>query len=173
MMEPNYKYARDMAKKILQKHKIKDIPTDLKVICESLGLEYVELDDPDELDGAIIVMNGVRVAMLNKAKPLVRARFTLAHELGHIFLNHDKREFYDAEAAREMGEDAPEKEKPAKEREADAFASELLIPMEQLKKHQSALKDLDKLAGIFQVSKPAMSIAIANFFRSLSRTKVD
>jgi hypothetical protein len=36
--------------------------------------------------------------------------------------------------------------------------------MEQLKKYQGELKDLDKLAGIFQVSKPAMSIAVANFF---------
>lgn len=164
MMEPNYKYAREMARKILKDHKIKDVPTDLQVICEKLGLEYVELDDPNELDGAVLELDGTRVAMLNKAKPFVRARFTLAHELGHIFLNHDKREFYDAEVARELGEDVPEHAKPAKEKEADAFASELLIPMEQLKKYQSELKNPDKLAGIFQVSKPAMAIAIANFF---------
>lgn len=165
MMEANYKYARDMAKKILRQHKINTVPTDLQVICEKLGLEYVELDDPDELDGAVLEMDGMRVAMLNKAKPFVRARFTLAHELGHIFLNHDKREFCDAEVAREYGEDVPENQKPAKEREADAFASELLIPMEQLKKFQGDLKNPDKLAGIFQVSKPAMTIAIANLFR--------
>lgn len=171
MIEPNYKYAREMAKKILQKHKIEEVPTDLKVICESLGLEYVELDDPDELDGAVLVLNGTRVAMINKAKPFVRARFTLAHELGHILLNHDKRDFYDPEATRELGEDAPENVKPAKEREADAFASELLIPMEQLKKYQSELKNLDKLAGIFQVSKPAMSIAITNFFSTTRNFK--
>lgn len=101
-----------------------------------------------------------------RAKPFVRARFTLAHELGHIFLNHDKRDFYDAEAARELSEDMSDNVKPAKEKEADAFASELLIPMEQLKKFQGELKNLDKLAEIFQVSKPAMSIAITNFFRS-------
>ena len=166
MMEPNYKFAREMAKKILRQHKINGVPTVLQAICERLGLEYVELDDPEELDGAVLEMDGTRIAMLNKAKPFVRARFTLAHELGHIFLNHDKREFYDPEVAREWGEDAPENAKPAKEREADAFASELLIPMEQLKKHQGELKDLDKMAGIFQVSKPAMSIAVANFFSS-------
>ncbi|TWJ18921.1 ImmA/IrrE family metallo-endopeptidase [Geobacter argillaceus] len=57
-------------------------------------------------------------------------------------------------------------QKPAKEKEADAFASELLIPMELLKKFQGDLKSPDKLAGIFQVSKPAMAIAIANFFGS-------
>ncbi len=167
MMKPNYKLAREMARKILRHHKITNVPTDLQIICERLGLEFVELDDPDESDGAVLEMEGgLRVAMLNKAKPFVRARFTLAHELGHIFLNHDKREFYDPEVAREWGEDAPENAKPAKEREADAFASELLIPMEQLKKYPGELKDLDKLAGMFQVSKPAMSIAVANFFSS-------
>jgi Zn-dependent peptidase ImmA (M78 family) len=171
MIAANYAYARDMARKILKKHDIKNVPTDLKVIFERLGLEYVELDDPDELDGAILEMDGMRVAMLNKAKPFVRARFTLAHELGHIFLNHDKREFYDAEVAREFGEDVPENAKPPKEQEADAFASELLIPVEQLKKYQGDLKSPDKMAGIFQVSKPAMAIAIANFFSSARNFK--
>jgi len=164
MMEANYPYAREMAKRVLQKHKITDVPTDLQLICSKQGLQYVELDDPNELDGAILEINGIHVAMLNKAKPFVRARFTLAHELGHIFLNHNKREFYDPETAREYGEDVPENLKPPKEREADAFASELLIPTEQLKKYQSSLKDIDKLAGIFLVSRQAMAIAVSNFF---------
>ena len=64
------------------------------------------------------------------------------------------------------GEDFPENAKPPKEQEADAFASELLIPMEQLKRFQGDLKSPDKLAGIFQVSRQAMAIAVANFFGS-------
>jgi Zn-dependent peptidase ImmA (M78 family) len=48
----------------------------------------------------------------------------------------------------------------------NAFAAELLIPQEQLKKHQAELKNPEKLAGVFQVSRPAMVIAIANFFSS-------
>jgi hypothetical protein len=43
--------------------------------------------------------------------------------------------------------------------------------MEQLKKYQGELKNLDKLAGIFQVSKPAMSIAVVNFFSSSRNIK--
>lgn len=81
-----------------------------------------------------------------------------------VFLRHDKRDFYDAEAVRELGEDMPESTKPPWEQEADAFAAELLIPQEQLKKYQAELKNPEKLAGIFQVSRPAMVIAIANFF---------
>jgi len=171
MMEPNYKFARDKAKFVLKKYKINDVPTNLEIICDGLGLEYVELDDPNELDGALLEMHGMQVAMLNRAKSFIRGRFTLAHELAHIFLEHGKREFYDAEASRELGDDVPENAKPAKEREADAFASELLIPMEQLKKYQSELKDLDKVAGIFQVSRQAMSIAISNFYSSAKNFK--
>ena len=169
MIPANYPLARNMARKVLKQYKIVEVPTDLQRICEAKGLEYVELDDPEELDGMLLEMeDGTRVAMVNKAKSYVRGRFTLAHELGHIFLNHDKRDFYDAEVAREYGEDFPEDVKPPKEKEADAFASELLIPMEQLKRFQGDLKSPDKLAGIFQVSRPAMTIAVANFFGSAS-----
>lgn len=171
MIEPNYKFAREKARQVLKKYKIIEVPTNLQVICEGLGVEYVELDDPNELDGALLEMNGMRIAMLNRAKSFIRGRFTLAHELAHIFLEHGKREFYDPEAARELGEDVPGNKKPAKEQEADAFASELLIPTEQLKKYQNELKNLDKVADIFQVSKQAMSIAISRFYSSARNFK--
>jgi hypothetical protein len=38
--------------------------------------------------------------------------------------------------------------------------------VEQLKKYQAELKNPKKLAGMFQVSRPAMVIAVANFFGS-------
>ncbi len=167
MIPANYSLARNMARKVLKQYKIVEVPTDLRKICEGEGLEYMELDDPEAVDGMLMELeDGTRVAMVNKAKAYVRGRFTLAHELGHIFLRHDKRDFYDAEVAREYGEDMPESAKPPWEQEADAFAAELLIPMEQLKKYQAELKNPEKVAGIFQVSRPAIAIAIANFFGS-------
>lgn len=172
MIPANYSLARNMARKVLKQYKIVDVPTDLRKICEGEGLEYMELDDPEAVDGMLMELeDGTRVAMVNRAKAYVRGRFTLAHELGHIFLRHDKRDFYDAEAVRELGEDMPESAKPPWEQEADAFAAELLIPQEQLKKYQTELKSPEKLAGIFQVSRPAMVIAIANFFGSARNFK--
>ncbi len=171
MIGANYKFAYEKARQVLRKYKITDVPTDLQAICKGLGVEYVELNDPNELDGALLEMDGMRIAMLNRAKSFVRGRFTLAHELGHICLEHGKRDFYDPEVARELGEDLPENKKPAKEQEADAFASELLIPMEQLKKYQSELKNLDKMAELFLVSKQAMSIAINRYFSSAKNFK--
>lgn len=172
MIPASYSLARSMARKVLKQYKIVNVPTDLKRICEGEGLAYVELDDPEGVDGMLMELgDGTRVAMVNKAKAYVRGRFTLAHELGHIFLRHDKRNFYDAEVVREYGEDMPESNKPPWEQEADAFAAALLIPLEQLKKYQTELNNPEMLAGVFQVSRAAMTLAIDNFFRSARNFK--
>lgn len=167
MIKPNYKFAKDTARKVLKDHKLTSIPTDLKKIFDKLGLQFIELEDPTDIDGAIIEIDGKpRIAVLNKSKSISRQRFTLAHELGHIFLSHNKRDFYEiVENESEVPDSPSEKAKPPKEIEADVFASELLIPYHQLKKHQDSVNDLENISKLFQVSKDAMSIAIANYWR--------
>jgi Zn-dependent peptidase ImmA (M78 family) len=165
-MEPNYSFARNMARKVLKDYKLSEIPTDLTVIFQRLDLKYIELNDADEIDGAILEIEGKpAIAVLNKARPLQRQRFTLAHELGHIFLEHIKRDIYDSEEIRESDAESSGKTKPPKEIEADIFASELLVPYEQLKKYHADMSNVDKLAVIFQVSKQAMTLAVMNFWK--------
>ena len=166
-MEPNYSFARNMARKVLKDYKLSEAPTDLTMIFRGLHLKYIELNDADEIDGAILEIDGKpTIAVLNKARPLQRQRFTLAHELGHIFLEHTKRDIYDPEEIQENN-DLPEtgKTKPPKETEADIFASELLVPYEQLKKYTTDMNNIDKLAGIFQVSRQAVTLALMNFWK--------
>lgn len=167
MLEPNYKFARDMAIQVLRKYSLTEVPTNLVKVFNNLGLKYIELNDPEDLDGAIIEIEGKpKIAVLNKAKPITRQRFTLAHELGHIFLEHKKRDIYDAEAAREAEEDLNLSiKKPPREVEADVFASELLIPYAQLKRYHSEINEVDKLAKVFVVSREAMSLAILNYWK--------
>jgi Zn-dependent peptidase ImmA (M78 family) len=146
------------------------VPTNLGKIFQSLGLKYIELDDPKDIDGAILeIDNKPSIAVLNKAKPLQRQRFTLAHELAHIFLKHKQRDTYDPEAERDLPEDV-EHGKPSSEIEADIFAAELLIPFDQIKKFEKEISNVEKIAGIFQVSKQAMTLAIMNYWKH-SRTK--
>jgi Zn-dependent peptidase ImmA (M78 family) len=165
-MEPNYSFARNMAKKVLKDYKLSAVPTDLTVIFQGLDLKYIQLNDAKEIDGAIIEIEGKpAIAVLNKARPLQRQRFTLAHELGHIFLEHIKRDIYDSEETRENDVQSSGKAKPPKEVEADIFASELLVPYEQLKKYTADMNNVDKLTGIFQVSKQAMTLAIMNYWK--------
>ena len=64
-----------------------------------------------------------------------------------------------------------EQSKPPKEKEADAFASELLVPHDKLKKYEADLKDIDKLAAIFHVSKQAMTIAVMNYWKHSRKKK--
>jgi Zn-dependent peptidase ImmA (M78 family) len=164
-MEPNYAFARNMAKKVLKDYKLSGVPTDLSVIFKNLGLKYIELNDADDIDGAIIEIKGKpAIAVLNKARPLQRQRFTLAHELGHIFLKHTTRDVYDPEEIKD-------KAKPPQEIEADTFASELLIPYEQLKKYTADMSNIDKLAGTFLVSRQAITLAIMNFWKHGGKKK--
>lgn len=164
-MEPNTRFAREMARKVLKDYSLSDIPTDLTKVFEGLNLKYVELNDADEIDGAILAIDGKpAIAVLNKARPIYRQRFTLAHELGHIFLQHSKRDIYDPEEVREQ-DLFQGKKKPPAEIEADTFASELLVPYDQLKKFEGNLSDVDKLARTFQVSNQAMTLAIMNYWK--------
>ena len=68
------------------------------------------------------------------------ARWTLAHELGHVLLQHPGRPFRDRCAATDVIE-----------REAHTFAAEFLAPREDVKKHQSA----EKIQSICQISLEA------------------
>lgn len=54
MIAANYTFARDIARKVLKQYKIVDVPTDLQRICEGEGLEYMELDDPEAVDGMLM-----------------------------------------------------------------------------------------------------------------------
>lgn len=171
MVEPNYSFARNMARKVIKDHKLSEVPTDLTKVFQKLGLKYIVLNDPEGIDGAIIeIENKPTIAYLNKAKPIPRQRFTLAHELGHIFLKHSKRDFYNAEESREFGDEEIDQSKPPQEKEADAFASELLVPNDKLKQHEADMNNIDKLSSIFQVSKQATTIAVMNYWKYSRKT---
>ena len=171
-MEPYYVFARNMARKVIKDYTLSKVPTDLMKIFQRLGLKYIELNDAEDIEGAIIeIENKPAIAVLNRAKPIQRQRFTLAHELGHIFLKQSKRDLYDAEQSRLDAENPMARTKPPKEVEADIFASELLIPYEQLKKYHSEINNIDKLISIFQVSKQAMTLAIMNYWKHPPKMK--
>ncbi|MDO9567610.1 MAG: ImmA/IrrE family metallo-endopeptidase [Candidatus Desulfaltia sp.] len=171
-MEPNYAFSRNIARKVLKDYDLSEVPTDLLKVFKRLGLKYIELNDAEDIEGAILEIDGKpAIAVLNKAKPIPRQRFTLAHELGHIFLAHTQRDIYDPEKDRENTATLAKQSKPPKEVEADVFASELLVPYEQLKKHTADINNVDKLAGIFQVSKQAMTLAVMNFWKKGDKKK--
>lgn len=91
---------------------------DLVGLIESSGLPVVLLDSFHEKQSATSHRGRWFdwLIALNARHPASRRRFTLAHELGHIVLNHDATVAQDDDAAAEM------------EQDADAFAAALLMP---------------------------------------------
>ncbi len=102
----------------------------------------------------IRVKNGVRraVILLGPSERPGRRRFTLAHELGHVLLEHDG-------------------DGDAREREANAFAAELLMPRALVRRflvppHGIFSDPVAEVAGFFAVSREAARVAVETALRS-------
>lgn len=164
-------YARKMARKVLKDCRITGPPVDLKVILAKKGYGYVEVDNfPDKVD-AFFLKNendGKTYAAVNANHHPHRQRFSLAHELGHILLNHDLN-YYQAYVT--IDEPPTEKTHTATEAafeaEANNFAGELLVPLAMLKEEFKKTNDLKQLSKIFLVSQHVASISIKSHMASL------
>jgi predicted transcriptional regulator len=88
-----------------------------------------------------------------------RRRFTIAHEVGHHFLHSDGATVL----CRPVDVDQADETARAKEREANRFAAELLMP-EPLIRERVKVDGLDvtALAGTFNVSPIAMAFRLVN-----------
>lgn len=96
------------------------------------------------LDGAQIVVNASEVPW--------RQRFTVAHEIGHIFLHPLGQAFRDETFS---GNE--------QERQANAFASALLMPLWMVEPYAAKYgADSGRIASVFQVSEQAMNIRLGN-----------
>lgn len=115
------------------------------------GISFV-IRNFSKLEGVYIPSqseNDIAIVGINSNRPITRQRFTAAHELCHHFRDADK------QVACPIGQ------KNASEYFADAFASELLMPMDELKIKVNEYKDANgnvnfddilKIADYFGVS---------------------
>lgn len=100
--------------------------------------------DIDTEDGYTVKYKGKYRIFINPKTHPMRLRFTLAHELSHILLGHiDEQQM---------------KPDPWQEYEADAFASELLMPEEVVCKYQKY--PMDFITKFFYVSESAMKVRL-------------
>lgn len=165
MEKPRYGYARQMARKVLKDMKIAVPPVDVKEVLERKGYEYMEVAAfMDGVDALIVD----RYAAVNANHSVHRQRFSIAHELGHMEMNHDI-SYYRSD----ITIDNPPTSithtdiEESYEKEANAFAGELLVPLEILKKEFGKKPEIPELSRVFWVSQQVVSIAINNHSRSL------
>lgn len=169
MEKSRISFARQVARKVLKDCGIQKPPVDIQQILSKLGYTYLEVPTfSDEVDALFLEKNGEQYATVNANHHPHRKRFSLAHELGHIRMGHAL-EYYDDFFS--LDEPPTKKRHSEKEKffevEANAFAGELLVPLELLKVEFKSTQDIDDLAKIFFVSTHVISIAIMNHQRSL------
>lgn len=115
-------------------------------LCESRGVRVYSLPPfADAVDAYSMWRSGTPYVFLARRKSPERIRFDLAHEIGHLVL-HDG----------ELCETA------AVEREADAFASEFLIPTASVVEYLSSapsVADILTVRNQFKVSAMALALA--------------
>jgi Zn-dependent peptidase ImmA (M78 family) len=156
--------AREEARKLLAKHRITSIPVPVERIAKEEGIkvEYAPLDG--ELSGFAHIREGVTIVGINSLHASSRQRFTLAHELGHVFLHRSE-----LEKAVHVDKGSLRRDAMAAagidplEIDANAFASELLMP-QGLLAEALAGKTIDlendemvtSLARRFRVSEAAL-----------------
>lgn len=143
---------RSRVKSILEKLNIENAPIPVEAAAELFSLKVIYYPNfPDSISGTIVKDEDLNVIGVNNGHPKVRQRFTIAHELGHYIMGHDEKTILDDSF-----------DKPTdKEREANKFAGELLMPYHLLKSDIEKEKhDIPSLAKKYEVSEQAMSIRL-------------
>jgi Zn-dependent peptidase ImmA (M78 family) len=142
----------------LQATKLRDLddvdgPPLPETVISRLPRVQVERVFPSPVSGATQWSHGRWLIILNGAEPLVRQRFSLAHEFKHILDNP----FIDVLYPQMRGMSSAERA----EQVCDYFAGCLLMPRLWLKRAWvSETQDVGKLAHRFNVSKQAMQVRL-------------
>ena len=166
--------ARERARKVLAEAGVKSAPVPVDRIIKAKGimLEYAPLEE--SLSGMAYIKDGVGIIGLNSLHHINRQRFSAAHELGHHELHaeillgvvHVDKGFQVL-----LRDDVSSRGVDDREIEANAFASELLMPRDLIDKVLGErgldIEDeegVDALARKFRVSPAAMRFRLASQF---------
>lgn len=124
MIYGKYQDLRDAAWRCLLEYNINKLPVNVLQITRSSGIHVIKNSSVQKLnyrESGISIFDGkMWYIIYNDSESVERSRFTISHELGHIFLGHPLKVGYHA---RTIATDKPETEM-----QADMFASRLLCP---------------------------------------------
>jgi len=118
-----------LADTVRQEHKLR-VPVDLTKLCAEEGIELAPGDYPGKFHGRIEFLSEEGVFVIfHPAQPGIsegRMRFTIAHELGHYFIEEHRDLIVAGNVHNSVESFSPVSNRI--EREADAFAASLLMP---------------------------------------------
>ena len=160
-MYKNYTTARDNAWRYLIRHKVKKLPIDVFELCRKDKITLVPYsadeakylaglvgvgDWVDRTDGFAVQVAGKSVIFWNDRLPMPRQRFTIAHELGHIFNG-------DLCFVPTFRNKEPSENDDPQETAANIFAARILSPACVL--WALGVKDADTVAELCAISRTA------------------
>lgn len=147
---------------------------DVKKIAELDSIKVIYYDFPDDICGVLIDKDGAFNIGVNKKHVENRQRFTIAHELGHYFLQHQRQGVFIDESPMKQNlvlfrNTFSSTGENMQEREANAFAASLLMPKpfieNYIKENNLDFADddlLNNMAREFKVSTGAMAFRLSN-----------
>ena len=159
---PDWDKCVQTAQDVLDKYDIEEPFVDIFLIAEREGFSIMSFKPNSEKLHDVAGLSKDKVIYVNKDDPPQRQAFTVAHELGHYFLDHSADEF-----GVHYRNSFYDKDKPVAEKEADRFAAELLMPRSFIEETRRRYvldyeRDISILAKLFAVSKSAMRFRLIN-----------
>lgn len=152
-----------LAMNILDSNGFNTVVVDPVKLANSYGIEVKNARFSEgDISGMLRKENDKITIYVNSNETIMRKRFTIAHELGHYFLNHldendttihRKNDFFNIDS---------------RESEANAFAAAILMDQFKVKELYNKLdyigvpldKIISKLSSTFRVSRPAVNIRL-------------
>lgn len=163
--------ARRRAESLISTYKIDRPSIEVEDIARRLGARVVRMD-LDDASGLLISRRGTAPCIVvNQSHHMVRQRFTIGHEIGHLYLRHQFQRGAEVHVDRghaiSFRNSRSETGTDALEIEANQFAAALLMPTEILRREVGKLgvrrlveEQVEGLAHLFQVSPQAMTIRL-------------
>lgn len=140
---------RKEAQRVLKEVGITEPPVQLGRLTEFYVFVIEQMDWPEKYAGRLD--RGERKIRVNQHHGKEKQRFTVSHELGHYFIHRDVDTFVDDEKTNSDDE---------REKEANKFAAELLMPTAWVKRDYGMMPNPDALALKYEVSRQAMYIRL-------------
>lgn len=168
------KYIRSLVVDLLEQNKVRLAPVNVEKLANNLGISIVYQRTKNDLSGFLFQDFKTNEAIIgvNKSHPENRQRFTIAHEIGHFKLHKYEGFHFDGivGTSLKMRDENSSTGLIKEEREANFFASELLMPLHFIQRDivnfsDSDLlfdNDLPKLARKYKVSVRSLTFRLAN-----------
>jgi Zn-dependent peptidase ImmA (M78 family) len=152
---------------IFKQYNVNKVPVPVEKIALKMNLAITPTDLGPGVSGALIVNDGKATIGINENDPNERRRYTIAHEIGHYILHNELNTLFVEKSYFLAGNENASLSELKKEKEANAFASALLMPDELIKREIEKIKGdvnltndeelVSYLAKKFDVSDVAMT----------------